>query len=718
MLSLPDLAGGLNSRDGISEVLDNQLTECANIWYKDGILKTRPGIVADENRISTIGFHPKQKAEIKNFSNIRYNIDNEQYFLQALYVVWDDVIGDSGSYLKFYWVNDTQTLEIEDTILLEPRMTFFVCLQKDVLYCFTSGKQIYKYDIKNADKGWQDTTNDVYIPKVLIQCEAMSNKKNVTKEQILGSGVMIEGFNILSDYYQMSYNSYNPMIVTAENSAHEMRYHIVESVAQSKYAGKTITAKYIKDGKEYTHEIELIDKNKDKDSDNTWNEPELNKGDKLRMKVWKNNVTFWGEDGKLKMIKDGDEDDIVITAPYISSDKEKIFNMSRGEWYGGGNSGLKGGTRLFLCGNATEPSLVVWSDLNNPLYFPENSYFYVGESSSPVTGFGKQSDMLIIFKENETWGTTYQQNTNITAENLTNQSVVDITTSVYFPLTQINPNIGCAYPDSIQLCRNRLVWLGNDNEVYTLVNESAYNERSIFCVSEMVDRKLKEFKGINPTSCDWNGYYCLCFGSEVFLMDYNCYGFTHISSYSKSEDANIRIPWYYWEFPIGLSGLISTLNGSMIHSYYVDKTTTGYCAVISNTLTESNIPIDFIVQDEIYQEHNWIISEEPILSTATTKLFDFGLQTTRKNIEQVNLQLGNNGGKEIKVCFITENGSEETEILLDGDDTFNRSAPYIESKAVFPCIKQVLRFGLKIETTGVLAIDSAIIKFRTTGGAR
>ena len=48
-INIPELSGGLNLRDGISAVNDNQLTDCKNIWFKDSILKTRPGTVQDAN---------------------------------------------------------------------------------------------------------------------------------------------------------------------------------------------------------------------------------------------------------------------------------------------------------------------------------------------------------------------------------------------------------------------------------------------------------------------------------------------------------------------------------------------------------------------------------------------------------------------------------------------------------------------------------------------
>ena len=47
-LSIPDLSGGVNYRDGISQVLDNQLTDCRNVWFKNGMLRTRPGIKCAE----------------------------------------------------------------------------------------------------------------------------------------------------------------------------------------------------------------------------------------------------------------------------------------------------------------------------------------------------------------------------------------------------------------------------------------------------------------------------------------------------------------------------------------------------------------------------------------------------------------------------------------------------------------------------------------------
>lgn len=693
ILSLPDLSGGLNMRDGISEVLDNQLTDCKNMWWKDGLLKTRAAMIQNDSKIN-LGDTAESSAPKIRQHNCYNTVSGIKG--QLCSVVYNNKI-------NFFWYYGKSISAVAS--IAETPSSYFVCQYSDTLYCFTNKRVIYKTEIESA--GWTKVEEkDYYTPLIATSCKKIA-KTNASTQEALANGVMIEGFNILSDYYKMSFNSYNPEIVTEENQSHDMRYHIAESIAKSKYKDKTVTAVYTKEGVDYTHTVVLSGES------NASEEGNIGK-DGLKMKVWRNSVSFWDKDDNIAKISEGGENDLIITAPYITStaEKDKIFGMKRCEWFGGGTAGLSGGTRLFLCGNTKKGNsdLVVWSGLNNPLYFPENSYFNVGNETGAVTGFGKQSDKLIIFKENETWFTQYAQNTNITANDLINQNVIDYaSSSVYFPLTQINSNIGCRYPDTIQLCRNRLVWLGNNDSVYTLVSDSQYNERSIFSVSEMVSRKIEEI-GVDSKACacDWNGYYCLLLGNNILLMDYNCYGYTHVASYSKQDDANIHIPWYNWEITnvqklavIGshLSAVnITDMDGKLYAiSYYFNAKGTA---------------------DRLYDKELGEYVTTAINSSFTTKIFDFGLPHRRKNIEQINLQIGNNGGVPINLFFVTENGTEQSEVIPSGNELNNYTAGYIDSRAVFPCIKQVLRFGIKFECKGTLAVDSVILKYRTLGGAR
>ena len=53
-IRVPDLAGGINTRDSLNMINDNQLIESRNMWYKDGVLKTRPGLYTNESLIRFI----------------------------------------------------------------------------------------------------------------------------------------------------------------------------------------------------------------------------------------------------------------------------------------------------------------------------------------------------------------------------------------------------------------------------------------------------------------------------------------------------------------------------------------------------------------------------------------------------------------------------------------------------------------------------------------
>ena len=48
-VNVPELSGGLNLRDSLTAIRDNQMTDGVNMWYKDGALRTRPSFVTNEN---------------------------------------------------------------------------------------------------------------------------------------------------------------------------------------------------------------------------------------------------------------------------------------------------------------------------------------------------------------------------------------------------------------------------------------------------------------------------------------------------------------------------------------------------------------------------------------------------------------------------------------------------------------------------------------------
>lgn len=731
-LAIPELFGGINLRDSVNSINDNQLTDSLNMWKADGMLKTRPGVRTDnifeipnkaENILSEMEEGEKTFAGDKVLKHKVFK-DGIKGKMQLCSIPCKDK--ETGQIIKIFFCfvgnEDYEQLEPKEFQSGKGIGSYFVVNNDDNYYIYTNNQEIFKYTQgENDTYSWEKMKEeDYYAPLVLTHCKPLSQTGGVSQEKVMSSGVMIEGFNLIGDRYRMVYSTVNADLLSDTTASHAMVYPLLYSTHTSKFQGKKVIARLSNaSGTVVPHTVTLSGS-----TAISWESDFQSDG--LKMRVVGQVVAFFKQSNGQTVTatvkaEDFVEDNLEIEAPYITTTEEKkrVFSMTQCEWFGGDSSGLVGGTRLFLCNNRNPKlkGLVTWSGLNDPTYFPENSYFYVGDKTEKVTGFGKQQDMLIIFKERETWYTQYQRNTDITAEDLINQTVVDYTSSsVYFPLTQINPNIGCPYPESVQLCRNRLVWLGKNGTVHTLVSNNQYNERSIYTVSEMVQRRLKDEKGLSKvSSADWNGWYCLFVNNKLYLMDYNCYGFTYVSSYSKTEDANIQIPWYYWELPEGqIKGkrpLISVDDNLGFVGYFEE-------AKVLNDEVRRSFFDTRLLCDELLPNDGGDKAQTPINCHFTTKLFEFGAPHVRKNVERINLQLGNNGAEPIYVSLITESGTEEQMIVFDGNETESYSPAFIDSKAVFPCIRNVLRLGVKLNCSGPMAVDGMILKYKFLGGAR
>lgn len=716
-VAIPDLSGGINLRDSVSAIQDNQMTESLNMWYHDGVLKTRPGVANmnywDEGLFTYANLKPHDIYKEVNGAVCRL------------------FSGVNDNRIVFCWVGKGVFERLPSIVVKKSQ--YFVFQKGEKIFCFVSpGKEIYVLypEKENWDNILEDTFEELdqlYIP--LLSINNMPIGTDSTEATAL------EPRNILTNYYRMKFST-----VDENRDSNEMRYKLLFPVCDGDYGEWSLEGCYVIaeitdiQGITTKHRVSLTNLEVSVEEKNT---------DGLRMRVTTSEIDFIDENNNVVSITKEKflRNNMVVTAPFHTVVNEKmleveayqdclidyrykLFEMSQATWFGGGSEGINGGTRLFLCGNKSEPNLVIWSDLNNPLYFPENNYFYVGESDSAVTGFGKQSDMLVIFKPHETYFTQYNYKSGLTAAELTTQSKIDITTAnVVFPLTLINTNIGCDCPNTVQLCRNRLVWANSNGRIYTLVSNNQYSERNIFELGEMVYRKLKTEKQLKDAcSADWNGHYLLLVPNSennlgdlnIYVMDYNSYGYQYVSSYSKNEDANLKIPWYFWQLWFGRNGVSKSIAANCGDDLVICQ---GYAYGMYYAVLDENVNFDRIVHT-VDTKQEYRTTDYPIKSEITTKLFEFGAQGYYKNIDKVCLSLGNNGAKPVTVSFVTDMGTESTQVTLNGADTKQFSAGYIKSVQLNPCIRQVERFGVRLSCDGPLAVDTITLNYRITGGVR
>ncbi len=743
-LNIPEMSGGVNLRDSLTLVNDNQLTECKNMWFKDGMLKTRPKIVSDVSNDNFLEIDIGKDwfgcgVSITNYPKNATIVDGREYFLQIIKSekgsYWGS-IGYTTLYFRYISIqDDTKIIDIGNIetgghLISDDLLTF---QHNGDIYCFIdTGHLLDIIKIERISEGLYSepsaiSSDDIYIP--LVATNALpTNQRAFT-------GTLINGYNLIGNYFKVEYSSVNPDILdpSSNGNLHIMQYFspaisLIKKEDYSKYSGFEVTARLTnEEGKTFTHKVVLGEDGSGYEESGT--------EDKLVMYASPVEIEFLQDDGTFlnsvwisnQDVKINNNLEITFPAP-ISNDYRKVLKMTKAEWFGGAAQGLYGGSRLFLTGNTSEEekALVVWSDLNEPLYFSENNYAYVGDKSQAVTAFGRQSDSLVIFKEKEIYQTKYVASEAPTAEEVINQSVIDLSTlSAYFPFTQINGVIGCDCPDTIQLCRNRLVWTNSDGKVYSLVSQNQYNERSVFAISEMIERSLKnesDLKSAYALDCD--GYYALFVKNKVYLMDYNSYGYNYVSSYSKSEDANKLIPWYIWELPFEAKG------GFFVAGKIAFTRTTDVFLQDDDNLYGGKFGVYILIlgasggNDELCEysynngwEKNMV--QKPIQSSITTKLFDFGQPARLKSVPIVNISFGDNEGRPITVDFISEkNIKDQHSVNLIGANEEIYSPGYSNSVRFFPWTKGSVKFGINISCDGELSIDAITLQYKTLGGAK
>lgn len=264
------------------------------------------------------------------------------------------------------------------------------------------GGEIYR--LEDGGDSWAKLTDeDIYAPIIMTHCKPIGKSRPSEQELLDAGGVMFEGYNLLGNYCRRIWSTYNSAAASGDTvKSHFMQYGLLNNA--NEFVGKTVTAKITdKNGTVYTHSVTVA-------AASGWSVEQTSRGDGIYLAVVGKSLSFFtsptAQSGgyNTATISESDyvEDNMVITEPCPNTKEnlKKVFAMTRQMWFGGDAAGISGGSRVFLGANTDEKekSLVIWSGLNNPLYFPENCYAYVGNNSQGVTAFGRQSDMLVIFK--------------------------------------------------------------------------------------------------------------------------------------------------------------------------------------------------------------------------------------------------------------------------------------------------------------------------------
>lgn len=758
-LTVPSFAGGMNLRDAKSRVQDNQLTDGKNVWFEGRMLETRPCVKVRDEVTGELPFMPAE-AEFPHVTarreDVTYAMDGNLYRLFSYRLTYKILAGgreEERNRLYFRFICKERQMDLPLIPLYLENVNYFTVQHQNNLYCFISGgttvHRIYVFDLnrlatpQSPEFVWRMLDNtEIYAPTVAVHCVSDLNGGV--------ESVGAEGMNLLTNRYKTVYSTVNRSLLSAENPTHPMKYYLIHSHrAQDGTVYGSITAEvHHPNGLTVTHT-----------ASKSAGDMHYRETDAHGTVVYgSDSLTLWSDGYQLifytresggntpAQVSESDysEDNMTLTVDIVNTaeitdyerEREKIFGTKCSAWFGGSALGINGGSWLFLGGGSgEEQNKIYYSAAGNPLYFSENAYIGVGRSSQAVTGFGKQDDSLIVFKEREIFRVIYGGINDLSGDDLIDQTLVDMTANeIKIGLQQIHGYIGCDVPNSIELCRNRLVFLC-DGTVYTLVSQSPYSERTVFSVSDLMGKRLKAEKPSalkNAFSADWNGRYLLFVGTHIYVMDYESAGYQHVSSYSKEEDGKRLIPWFYWELfnPMStddFSGfpLAALSEGERLHLFYIDHIHFGGGDAADFYYADVRYMDGSMGDDEgIKAERTSPIEAEitgkeslPIQTAFATKIFDFGTPQYRKNVSLLNIGIGFWRDRPLTVSFLTDQTHIREEISLRSDAAED-GRKTLRNYMVHPTVRAVDRFGLFVETESPVSVDAISLQFRLLGGAK
>lgn len=681
---VPELNGGVNYAVPAHRIADNQLSDSVNMWYRSGALKTRPALKGTQRFTYEEPPHTTRCGSVGTYGYVIAHSENRD-FVTLLHEdgtrsnhVRDNSGGQTGIMLAA--INrDQPTVESDDDVL-----------------AFLHGDTEYNTGVFGlSETSWNWVRQTPYVPKVLINGRARETETRVV------NGDALEPYNLLSDEYIATFTTGDGkyfFLPTAGDEVTEVLYKATVR-GESTYVEMPHTLHYDAATGLYL-------------DDSTGNV----QGYGVAYNRLNGNFYFYElppsgmaveiDPTVAVTLPEGVDNNVVVKVKRHDdgSARATILKMRFSAWYGGGSAGLTGGTRLFVGGNADAPNLVHWSALNNPLYFPENNYAYVGEDTDAVTAFGKQSDMLVIFKENSLYYTSYVKGGTISADSLETQETVDIeAAAATFPMVQIHPETGCDCPNTIQLCNNRLVWLNSDGRVYGLFSSGAYNERNLRCLSLPLGNRLRAMSKEqlrNASATRYEEHYLLLVGDRtIYAMDFSSYGFQYYGSYSSDEKAQKAITWHRWESPWPLEALVRVHDTAIV--------------VEHTSASEKQL---FVWDNAGSSDRRYGDTEQrPIQNSFCTKLFDLGRVERYKRVDSLHLQLTGEAGQTAWLTYGDGNGRHDrADRVQFTDATAETPLP----RRIRTNMIRVRAFGFEVSGAGRMEVGEMLINYETMGEIR
>ena len=461
----------------------------------------------------------------------------------------------------------------------------FITFAQKLYYMISSG--FYEYN------GSTFAPINSYVPDFIINCKPDGSS----------GGDVIDDLNILGDYFKLSYNG------TAGTTV----YHV------SEYDGA--------DGEG------IIDWSV---RPTIWvDEVETNA---FTVNTTNKTITFNTAPGE------GDLNVVMqfkLKSNIFTTQRSQILGSKFYDTFGGANN-----SRLFVAGGGA--SKYYWSGAYDISYFPENNYATLGNTEEDITGFGRQYNVLIVFKPREVYSIysyTETSNTTVVEENIGLES---------FRSQLVNASVGCDAPNSIQLVNNLLTWFNSKEGICTLVSTNVQDERNVRLISRNIDRtNTFGVAGIldlidDPStvqSIDYNNKYFIVFPTEglCYMWDYEIAPYRYSST---SGETNPRqLAWFLFD-KFYVKQFLKVGKQLLYVSTYKDDNVDFSKSLVK--LNGSFADLDYNGDGE----------NDAIEAEYMTPFFQFGSPEMLKNVKNIYVQCRGDNNALINMSYLTDDSSE------------------------------------------------------------
>ena len=527
-------------------------------------------------------------------------------FGQEIHSEYDDTVYSVTTYAddifvhagtKIYKYSENETTEVASG--MPEKKGQFIVYTQELYYLCENGLFVYDDDNETFD------SITPYVPQLFINCKPDGTHSDAVDE-----------FNVIGDKFSLVYNGV----------ADVTEYKVGEYDSQNVIDW---------DG---AIEVKVDEETKTPTTDYTV--------DRINKKI--DFVTAPGEgDMNVEFV-------FTMKADTFTEERARIYGSKFHDTFGGANN-----SRLFLAGSGD--SKYYWSHAYDITYFPESNFATLGNTEEDITGFGRQYNVLIIFKPREVYSLysyTQTSSTTILEEEIGQEG---------FRSQLVNARIGCDAPNSIQLINNLLTWFNSREGICTLVSTNIVDERNIRVISRNIERTNNfGVKGIldydedplTVQSVDYNNKYFLVFpeAGHCFMWDYE------ISPYrfsSSGETPPRQLDWFLFDH-FYVKQFLKFRKGLLYVSSH---------PVINNSLIKLTSSFSDVNFDQIEDGEGNLLDAVSIHSYYMTPFLQFGAVESLKNVKNIYVQCRGDTASVIDMWYYTEenvNPEEEPEAIRIG----------------------------------------------------